>query len=837
MWIDMKLRIRDFFALLIVFSSLVGCQDTTIQREQRLFNEDWQFHLGEVDDPSASDVSWAEVVLPHDWSIRQSYQPENTAASTGFVPGGIGWYRKSFKVPEDGRQTTVVFDGVYCNAEVWINGEYLGKRPNGYSSFAHELTPYLRYDVPNTLQVKVDHSAYADTRWYTGSGIYRDVSLVRTHPVHVAQWGLQITTPQVSESEAEVRVNAQIVGASPETEVVLDILGPDGALIGTTNMTESSGVGYSAVLKVVNPQRWGLETPALYQAVAHVKHQGQEVDQQTQNFGIRSIRFDADQGFFLNEESVKIKGVNIHHDAGAFGAAVPKSIWEYRVAQLKSIGVNAIRMSHNPHSPLLMEVCDELGMLVMDEFFDEWHQPKGKSLVYLGDNQAKGDIAQGYSDVFMEWAERDLKDLIRRDFNHPSVIMWSIGNEIEWTFPDYSKAFSVINPNHAGYGQTPEFDPEKVKATFDEVTGGVDSLALIAGMLSEWVKEMDTTRYVTCGSVRPSIAAASGYADAVDVLGFNYRAECYDAAHETYPEMKIIGSENWGAYSEWENVASRPFVAGMFAWTGFAYMGEAGPWPRKGLEISFFDYAGFKTPRGHFFECLWVEKPKVYAVTTRAEESEFSYDPELGWRFDMQMTAPPVWSQLRRWEWYQNIHPYWNYEEGELIVVQAYSNCEEVELLINEKSLGRKLRSDFAEDNIVKWKLPYESGQLTVKGYNEGQLVTEDQLISAGKASTVMATVAYGAAEGDDIIPVALQLHDAEGNPVRHEESQIKIALAGAELVAVDNGWEKNVANHYLPMITTHEGRAMLFVRALGEQEITLNLETGSFTEKLTLTD
>ncbi|MEM9525303.1 MAG: sugar-binding domain-containing protein, partial [Bacteroidota bacterium] len=783
------------------------------------FNFNWQFHLGEMLDVNATDVSWQEVRLPHDWSIEQGYQKEGTAASTGFVPGGIGYYKKSFTLDETekGKSVWVEFDGIFCNSKVWINGHSLGFRPSGYSSFSYDLTEQLKFgDQPNVLLVKADHSVYADTRWYTGSGIYRDVRLVTTAPTHIPQWGVRVTTPEVSTVEATVVVQTKVKAPSADTEVSLAIVDAEGIEVATQTATVSTNGMAQFTLGLPSPNLWDTETPQLYAARTTVLNGGKAVDETSTTFGIRSIRFDADQGFLLNEERVKLKGVNLHHDVGCLGAAATKAAWEYRVRQLKSIGVNAIRMAHNPHSTVLMEVCDEMGMLVMDEFFDEWHRPKGKSVVFLGDNAAKGDLAAGYSDYFLEWAERDLKDLIRRDFNHPSVIMWSIGNEIEWTFPKYSAAYFKINPGIAGYGETPVFDPAIVKPVVDEVVGPNDSLAIIADLLTKWVKEEDTTRPTICGSVRPSIALATGYGTSVDILGLNYRQQSYDAAHTAYPDLKILGSENWGDFTEWREVNERDFVAGMFAWTGFAYLGEAGPWPRKGLEISFFDYAGFKTPRGHFFECLWKEAPKAYLVSTPAATSEFAYDETTGWSFTMQKTPPPVWSELRRWEWYK-VNEHWNYEDDEAIVVQAYTNCPEAELFLNGRSLGKLALADFPEDNILKWLVPYESGELVLKGYREGQEITEFRRQTSGPLAKIVVSPDKTTLRADqyDLAHLAVALYDEKGGRILNMDEEISFSVEGAgQLLAVDNGWEQNVSPHNQNRVLTHNGRALAIIRS-----------------------
>ncbi|MFY0600053.1 MAG: DUF4982 domain-containing protein [Cyclobacteriaceae bacterium] len=823
-------------ALVILVSSCMSRQEN-VPREIIDFNFDWNFHLGEFSDGELSiydSEDWEKIRLPHDWSILESYQQDGTAASTGFVPGGIGWYNKEFVLPKSDSSKSIwlEFDGVFCKSDVWINGEHLGFRPNGYSSFSYDLSPFLKFgDEPNVVLVKADHSAYADTRWYTGSGIYRNVRLIKTSPVHIPQWGVRVTTPEVSKTSATIRIDTKVDGVSDGIEIIWKVLDSKGEEVAIASAAEAVNGTYSTEITIANPSLWDTREPNLYKLVSDVKSGGESVDNVETIFGIRSIEFDSNKGFLLNGESLKIKGVNIHHDVGAIGAAATKPMWEYRVRKLKSIGVNAIRMSHNPHSVDLMEVCDEMGMLVMDEFFDEWHKPKGKSVIYLGDNAAKGDSAEGYSEYFLKWAERDLKSLISRDFNHPSVIMWSIGNEIEWTFPEYSEAYHQINPGIAGYGEVPIFEKDKVLPIAKEVLGDIDSLAIVAQQLSEWVKEEDTTRPVVAGTVRPSISLVSGFGDALDVIGFNYRQDSYDAAHAAYPDLKIIGSENWGDYSEWKAVKDRDFVSGIFAWTGFAYMGEAGPWPRKGLEISFFDFAGFKTPRGHFFETLWKDDPKVYMVTTPASISEFSFDEQGEWKFKMQKTPPPVWSELRRWEWYK-VNEHWNYKKDEEIVVQVYTNCEEVELFHNGESLGRQKLTDFAEDNIIKWMIPFASGDLVAKGYNKGNLVDKYTIATSGEASKLELVIDKETLKADkyDIAHVSVNIYDAEGNIIRNVDEPVTFEVKGAgELLTVDNGWEMNVDSHYQNTVKTHNGRALAIIRSNGNKgEVEIKTSIGA---------
>ncbi|RME71072.1 MAG: glycoside hydrolase family 2 protein, partial [Verrucomicrobia bacterium] len=814
-------RRRNAARTLALTSILLASTAFAMSRTVIDFNHDWKFHLG--NEPAAflpeyNDREWRTLDVPHDWSIEIGYQQgPHTAASTGFVPGGIGWYRKHFTLsPEDrDRHIRIVFDGVYNNASVWINGHFLGKRPYAYSTFDYTLDGHLRFDgTPNVIAVKVDHRHFADSRWYTGSGIYRKVRLIKTAPIHIALHGVRITTPEVNADRATVRVRARIENtgnlAPEQLRLRLSVTGPDGEPAGTAGTILSGPFDTEADLSlpVRNPRLWSPDTPHLYRLRVELLERGHPIDTVEETFGIRTFHFDAATGFSLNGRRMKIKGVNLHHDAGAVGAAVPKALWIDRLQRLKSIGVNAVRMAHNPHAVELMDACDELGMLVLAEAFDEWDRPKDKSLEYLGDGKAT-DLLAGYAypEHFHEWAERDLKDLIRRDFNHPSVILWSIGNEIEWTFPEYSKVFDAFTHPEGPYDDGEfEYDRTKLKAELDRITGGCDALTAWARRLAGWIREIDDTRPITCGSVRPSVSIASGYADAVDVFGFNYRASEYDIAHQTYPELKILGTENWGAWSEWKACLERDFVAGIFVWTGFAYLGEAGPWPRKGLEISFFDFAGFKTPRGHFFECLWTDTPKVHIVTTPASESEYSYSPDTGWTFTMKKTPPPMWDLLRYWDWY-DVYPKWQYTAGEPIVVQVYTNCEEVELFLNGRSLGRQARADFADDNIIKWLVPYADGELTAIGYNAGEKAETFTLATHGETArlALASTRETLAADGEDAAVISLQLLDAAGHLVTTAETEVRFEIDGpARNLGVDNGWEYNVQPHKTDTLTTH---------------------------------
>ncbi|MGJ8694488.1 MAG: sugar-binding domain-containing protein [Thalassotalea sp.] len=809
------------------------------------FNFDWKFTLEKqqaahqaLSKESFDDTHWQAVRLPHDWAVALPYD-KDAAASTGFKMGGIGWYRKNFILDKAdiNKQIWLEFDGIYNNSAVWINGHYVGGRPYGYASFQTDLTPYLHFDgSENLVAVKVDRTTYADSRWYTGSGIYRNVRLVKAEAVYVPQWGIQVTTPEVTAEQATISVKTEVLAKKYQGEdaklkiEIFDASGKEVAQEKTSFDLQHQNT-LVQVLELSDPQLWSLTSPTLYTAKVTVYVDGDKIETDSTTFGIRSIKFDSHKGFFLNGKNTKIKGVNIHHDAGAVGAAVPKSVWRSRLLRLKSIGVNALRLSHNPHSPELMALADELGFLVNSEAFDDWDRDKKKSKVYLGDNAATAESSVSYNIHFNEWAERDLKDLIRRDFNHPSVIMWSIGNEVEWTYPYYAKSAIFKNKGDTYFSNAPDFTPEPIQQKLKELNpDSVDNLPIIANTLAKYVKEIDTSRPVTAGLVHPSVGFTSGYTDALDIVGFNYRAPSYEAAHKMYPDKVIYGSENWGAWREWRDVKDKDYVSGIFIWTGFAYKGEAGPMPRMGLEISLFDFIGNKTARGHFFETLWGEAPKTYVGTTAAEKSEFSYSKELGWSWEKREAPSYIWKELRRWEWY-DINEIWKYQAGEQVVVQSYTNTDSVELFINGKSFGRQQLTDF-EDRVVKWLVPYQAGELKVVGYNQGVAVSEDIISTHGELASISLTseVTQINADSYDTTYVHAQLLDAAGNLLVDSDAKVEFKVTGpAERVVVDNGWEMSIQDVLADQVNSYKGKSAVLIRSTGQTgQITVTATAGN---------
>ena len=821
-------------------ASTSAAENSTLNRTQVDFNKNWQFRLADTRgaflfDEVSKQQQWETIDVPHDWSVALPYTQENTASSTGFKQGGIGWYRKTFDIKKSDFQRTLwlEFDGIYNNSSIWINGSFAGERPNGYTSFKVDLNEYM-VEGENQISIKVDRTAYNDSRWYTGSGIYRDVRLVSVNKQHIAHWGVQITSHKVSSKSAELALNTTLNLSTPANQqnlqLISEIKNAKGELVASgTKRIDSQSTSTPTILtniKIERPALWQLDKPHLYTAHISLSRQNDDGNMQTldtyeQTFGIRSIAFTADKGFFLNGKQTKIKGVNLHHDVGALGAAATKAAWRYRLKKLQSIGVNAIRLSHNPHSPQLLELADEMGFLVMAETFDDWLQAKKKSVVFLSDNAGSGDAISSYTEHFAKWAERDLRDLIKRDFNHPSVIMWSIGNEVEWTYPYYSQSQMFDEEKADYYGAKPPiYEPKRVLENYKKVKGeGPDNLSRTAHYLTKIVKSIDTSRPVTAGLVIPSVGFVSGYTDALDVVGFNYRAQEYDTAHKTYPNKPIIGSENWGTWAEWNAVKEREFVPGIFVWTGFAYKGEAGPWPRKGLEISFFDFAGNKTPRGHLFETLWVEKPKVYMATIAAKDSEYQFDKDKGWTFTERTHPIKQMQWLRKWEWY-GVSDTWNYSKNEDVTVHVYANTEQTELFINDKSLGKQTLSD-AQNGILFWQLPFAQGELKVVGYNQGKKVAEYALNTHGEAAKIALHPDKLTLSADtyDLAHIHAKIIDKNGNTVVLDSKDVEFTVSGAaNLVAVDNGWENNVQIATNSSINTHMGKALGIVRSNGEK-------------------
>lgn len=789
------------------------------------FNFNWLFSLDdhpEASQPEYNDRSWRSIRLPHDWSIEFPFDPVNGDGATGYLPGGTGWYRKHFTLDLQYEHLAfILFDGVYNNSQIWCNGHFLGQNPYGYSPFWFDLTSHLEpASQEQVLAVRVDHSRYVDSRWYTGSGIYRDVKLAVKSRLHIPIWGVRVMVTHLSPQHASVSLEITLQNSFTNTRTGLlrtIILAPDGQAVGQTEQPFALDAGQKIIcspsLTITQPFLWHPEHPYLYRAIVYV--QGNKPDELHEiyevPFGLRTIAFDPDRGFFINGQNMRIKGVCLHHDGGLVGAAVPVGVWRRRLAALKDAGCNALRLAHNPPSQTFLDLCDEMGFLVQVEFFDEWDNPKDKR---LNQHERHSDPAsRGYAEHFPVWAESDLKRTILRDRNHPCVFQWSIGNEIEWTYPRYPKASGYFEPEFQDnyFWSLPPFSPEEIKARFDALPPDQPELTTTAQKLVRWTRALDDTRPITANCILPSVSHLTGYADLLDVVGYSYRQVMYDFCHTHYPHKPIMGTENFGQWHEWKHVIERPFISGMFIWTGVDYMGEShNMWPQKSRPLGLLDLAGFKRPSFFMFKSLWQDSPLVYLTTQCIDRSIYRLDPHG----QVVEREPGAWKR-RLWEWHP-VNEHWNYQPGETVVVEVYSNCPEVELFLNNRSLGRQ-RLEAQEDRIFKWAVPFEAGTLLAVGWHpNGQTVQHYLQTAADPAGIELHCDRMSLqADGYDVAHLTAQLVDIYGVPVRHVERRIVFSVEGpCRVLGVDNGAPDNVQPFQSNCLTTAQGRALLILQS-----------------------
>ena len=760
--------------LVLLFALCIGGTKTFAQQhpgKELDFNKNWKFTLGDQEGWSAmelNDKTWRKLDLPHDWSIEGKFDKNHPATvGGGALPGGTGWYRKQFQVPASakGKYIAIDFDGVYRNSEVWINGHYLGKRPNGYIAFRYDLSKHLRYGGLNTIAVKVDNAKQPNSRWYSGSGIYRDVKLVTLNPVHVEQWGSYVTTPEVTAQSAKVQVELRIdaAGKKQAAEIKTLILDAAKKVVASTSQKVQLGATapFSTSLEIKNPTRWSVENPYLYTLQSQVFVNGKEVDRYDTPLGVRSFSFDQHKGFSLNGKEMKIRGVCMHHDLGALGAAFNVRAAERQLEILKSMGVNGLRTAHNPPAKALLELCDKMGFIVMDEAFDMWVKKKSDFDYHLD---------------WDKWHKKDLEDQILRDRNHPSVMMWSVGNEI---------------PEQGG-------------------TGADTSGRVITRELAAIVRNLDKTRPVT--TANNNVAADNNLvlSGALDVIGYNYNHDKWKDFHKTYPGQKLIASETTSAlqtrgsydmksdsariwpvrwdlplltgnddfscsaydncYTPWgssheqtlQAFENNPVVSGMFVWTGFDYLGEPTPytWPARSSYFGIMDLAGFPKDVFHLYKSAWTNEPVLH------------------------------------------IMPHWNWKDGqEIDVISYYSQADEVELYLNGVSQGKKSKQ--GQDMKVMWRLKYASGELKAVSRKNGSTVLEKVIRTAGPAAKLelIADRSKINADGKDLSFVTVRVLDKEGNLIPDAANLINFKIDGdAQIAAVDNGspisHESFQANH-----------------------------------------
>ncbi len=717
--------------LLLIFVLATASSVVFGQRNVLPFDQDWRFFKGDAagaESPGFDDSAWRKLDVPHDWSIEGPFDANNkTGGAGGFLPSGVAWYRKHFTVPaaDKGKRVLIEFDGVMGISDVWVNGKHYGQRVSGYISFEYDMTNDLVFGKDNVIVVKTDTSQQPASRWYTGAGIYRHVRLVTTDGEHIET--LFVTTAKISQKEAVVDASAIVVNQSRRIDSLAmewAIFDPEGRRVAKA---VSGGLPYVKIA-VPFPQIWDLNTPRLYKIVVSVKANGIAVDSVTVSFGIRSFEFVPATGFWLNGRNIKIKGACLHHDGSAFGAAVPTAVWERRLKELKKLGVNAIRTAHNPPAPEFLDLTDRMGFLVMDEMFDQWTLAKNPFDYHL---------------YFDEWSKRDVRDTVRRDRNHPSVIIYSAGNE--------------IRDNHA--------DQEKAKAT---LKGLVDTF-----------HANDPTRPVTQALFRPNIEGANDYnnglAEILDVVGQNYREKEILAAYKQKTTRKIIGTENTNDLAQWLALRDHPEYSGQFIWVGVDYLGESAAWPYYAYGKGLLDRLAMPRPVGYQRQSWWSDKPMVYLARRVAPTQASPTDP--GYQAIERRLA-------------QTLFPDWTpanlgaHEEN----VEIYSNCDEVELFLNGRSLGSKAKPP--DDSPRNWKVGFESGTIRAIGKNGGKQVAEFELKTAGKpAKIVLSTDKTRIAnDWDDVVFLTASVVDANGVVVPTANDMIEFAASGSgTIVAVDS--------------------------------------------------
>lgn len=718
------------------------------------FDKDWLF-LNEdtkgAEQAKFDDSKWRKLDVPHDWSIEGSYDKTNPSArGGGYLPTGIGWYRKVFKLEQSqaGKRFIIQFDGVMANSDVWINGHHLGKRPYGYIGFNYDLTKYLNFggNKINLIAVRADNAVQPASRYYAGAGIYRHVRLLASDPVHIDHWGIYISTPEVSVQKALVKIQTSVLNESPKASSVTvetTVLDPAGKIVGNSQSKLTIAAGKNGLLNqdiaVTYPKLWDVENPVLYRTLTKIKSGNAVVDDEVNTFGIRSFKFDAATGFWLNDKNLKLKGVCLHHDGGALGAAVPLKAWERRFKLLKEVGVNAIRVGHNPMAPDFLDLCDKMGFMVMNETFDTWTASKNN-----GEN--------GYNLYFRDWWEKDTRDLVLRDRNHPSVVVYSVGNEIRDNLDS----------------------PEGFKKYKD---------------LQDLIHQLSPGTPVTMALFRPSSSKVytNGFAQTMDIVGQNYRETELVDFHEAHRETKALGTENGHTLATWLILRDKPYMAGQFLWTGFNYLGEA-DWPQIANNQGLFDHSGNWKPEGMQRQSWWADKPVVHIV--RKEDNAGNGN------------------------WVSNWTPT-DFDTYDVAKVEVYSNCDEVELFLNDISQGSKSKPK--NDSPRNWDLSFEKGTIRAIGRNNGREVASDLHKTAGEPYQVILEAEQNAVSNqwDDVVYIQAKVLDEKGILCPNASKMITFGVpSNAELIAVDNGntisHEKYKANNRL----SFNGRCQAIIRS-----------------------
>lgn len=762
----------------------------SIMDENINFNTNWKFQLGEVPGfylPSYNDNNWRSLDVPHDWSVEGKFDEQNPAgASGGFLPTGIGCYRKHFVMPEGskGKRVKIRFDGVYMKSSVYLNGVFLGNRPYGFSTFEYDLTPHLKYEnAENLLAVEVDNALQPSSRWYTGSGINRNVYLLITEQQHFKSFGTFIRTDKLTANSAIVKIDCKVVSNQyaesesvkfqrfPEdvtrkvkpSKIVVRLINAKAEVVKevSTNepLSDYTELEAQLELNVDNPILWSDKTPYLYKMELQLWVDGKLTDTEQHRIGIRKIEFNNNRGMLVNGEKVIAKGVCLHKDAGSFGTAVPKDVWRYRLQKLKALGCNAIR-KHGPVDPVFIDLCDEMGFYFMAEAFDEWD----KTWEYGYSEDSWGKVPNGYNKYFKQWAETDLKDMVKRERNHPSVFIYSVGNEM---------------PN-----QRYSDGPKTLK------------------MLMNWAKEEDNTRPVIAACDWAPWANKSGFMDTMDIAGYNYPdryfKKHYAEEHAAHPDRILLGTENYLTLENWIMVRENQYVVGLFLWAGIDYLGEALQWPRRGWEWGLIDIAGFEKSVYYYWKAFWSEKPMAHIAINLKEKDKFE------------------------WRSY-NIASHWNFAKNDVDTVFVYSNTEEVELFLNKKSLDKK-RID-KNTYVAQYQVKYQEGTLMAVAYNQGKKVSQHIIKTADKPQQLVLTPEKETVELSkvELIFIPIEVVDKNGVRCPNATNNIKISVEGAGvLIGMDSGNQNSHELYKIDNRNAYEGRILVTIRPTKAGSVTV---------------
>ena len=772
---------------------LLCCAAATAQtRVTQNFNSNWNFKLDSVNDYSSatSFSGWRNLNLPHDWSVELPFDKTSpTGTGGGALRGGMGWYSKIFTVPatDKGKQISILFEGVYCRSTVYLNGKKIGYRPSGYISFSYDITPYLQYDKPNTLVVKVNNNQQPNSRWYSGSGIYRNVWLIKTNNTHIETWGTYVTTPEVSKEKATVRIETTLAAAPQKNDNVLfatKIVDAKNNVVATAAAKAASITAQEIIIN--KPQLWSLENPYLYKAITTVTQNGKTVDEYTTSFGIRYFKFDAENGFFLNGKYVKIRGVCNHHDLGCLGTAFNLRAAERQIEILKSMGCNAIRTSHNPPAPGLLDLCDKHGMLVMDEAFDMWEKEKNPFDYHL---------------EFNEWSKIDLETQIKRDRNHPSVIIWSMGNEIyeQWWKDGEARSEEILKELHETIMNLDKTRPTVTANNFTDARNrllkpGIAELVGYNYHQEQWsdvLKKWPGKPFIVTESV--SALQTRGHYDMPSDSIRRWPVRWDKPLTEGNPDTTCSAYENcsapWGSTHE-ETIKvfeKEKHIAGMFIWTGFDYIGEPTPydWPARSSYFGIMDLAGFPKDCYYLYKSIWTNEPVLHVF--------------------------PHWNEQ------PGLH---GWKKGDSVDVWVYySKADKVELFVNGKSMGVKQKQN--DDLHIMWRVQYEPGSIKAVSTKNGKTVLTEQINTAGPAYKIELVADHKTikANGEDLSFVTINVLDKNNNLVPDASNLVQFEISGSGFIAgVDNGSETSMESFKDNKRKAFNGKALVVLQNNGKK-------------------